>query len=112
MSMNPQRHQEALKGLYDKRVVGEDEAANRTAEFYAEYFAVNDLPAEFYLETVAQVFQEYTLAKGEMVLDGSGWTPRPSAAPRCSRWRASATTSAPSARRWRPTTCARASRPI
>ncbi|MCO5979285.1 polyhydroxyalkanoate depolymerase [Ideonella oryzae] len=70
MSMNPQRHQEALRGLYDKRVVGEDEAANRTAEFYAEYFAVNDLPAEFYLETVAQVFQEYTLAKGEMVLDG------------------------------------------
>jgi poly(3-hydroxybutyrate) depolymerase len=70
MSMNPERHRDALKGLYDKRVLGDDDGAARTAEFYAEYFAVNDLPAEFYLETVDQVFQQHSLARGEMVLAG------------------------------------------
>ena len=34
--------------------------------FYDEYFAVTDLPAEFYLETVEQVFQDYELAQGEL----------------------------------------------
>jgi poly(3-hydroxybutyrate) depolymerase len=70
MSMNPQRHAKAFADLYANRVAEEHAAADATALFYDEYFAVNDLPAEFYLETVAQVFQEYKLAKGEMVLNG------------------------------------------
>ena len=70
MSMNPDRHKKAFADLYAHRAAGNHASADATAEFYAEYFAVNDLPAEFYLETVAQVFQEYTLAKGEMVLNG------------------------------------------
>jgi len=35
-----------------------------------EYFAVNDLPAEFYLETVAEVFQNFALARGELMVSG------------------------------------------
>jgi polyhydroxyalkanoate depolymerase len=38
--------------------------------FYEEYMAVADLPAEFYLETVRLVFQEYALPKGELHLLG------------------------------------------
>jgi poly(3-hydroxybutyrate) depolymerase len=42
------------------------EAAEKHRRFYDEYFAVMDLPAEFYLETVREVFQEYALARGTM----------------------------------------------
>ncbi|OYX86977.1 MAG: poly(3-hydroxybutyrate) depolymerase, partial [Azorhizobium sp. 35-67-5] len=36
-----------------------------------EYFAVLDLAAEFYLETVQYVFQEYRLPKGELTYRGN-----------------------------------------
>ena len=42
----------------------------RPEEFYREYFAVLDLAAEFYLETVRQVFQEHRLARGELYWRG------------------------------------------
>jgi poly(3-hydroxybutyrate) depolymerase len=71
MSMNPERHKQAFVDLYKHRVAGEHAAAEATVNFYDEYFAVNDLPAEFYLETVDQVFQQYTLAKGELVVNGT-----------------------------------------
>ena len=70
MSMNLPRHQEAFQNLYRQLLDGEHEAAEATKRFYDEFFAVNDLPAEFYLETVAQVFQEYKLAKGELMVRG------------------------------------------
>ncbi len=70
MSMNPDRHRQAFVDLYRHRLNGDHGQADATADFYDEYFAVNDLPGEFYLETVAQVFQEYTLARGTMVLNG------------------------------------------
>ena len=38
--------------------------------FYDEYLAVNDLPAEFYLETVEKVFQTYDLARGALSYRG------------------------------------------
>ena len=41
-----------------------------TKDFYDEYFAVLDLTAEFYLETVQWVFQEARLAKGELTYRG------------------------------------------
>ena len=70
MSMNPERHAKAFAGLYEQLATGELEAAQRTSEFYEEYFAVNDLPAEFYLETVEQVFQRFALARGELEVHG------------------------------------------
>ena len=43
-----------------------------STDFYArdDYFAVLDLPAEFYLETVQIVFQEFRLARGELEFRG------------------------------------------
>jgi poly(3-hydroxybutyrate) depolymerase len=70
MSMNPDRHRHAFKELYRQLAEGEQESASATKRFYEEYFAVNDLPAEFYLETVAQVFQQFLLAKGELTVRG------------------------------------------
>jgi poly(3-hydroxybutyrate) depolymerase len=70
MSMNLERHHKAFADLYGHFAGDEHEPAERTCAFYDEYFAVNDLPAEFYLETVARVFQTFDLARGELVLDG------------------------------------------
>jgi len=70
MSMNLERHRHAFVELYRQLKDGEHESAAATQRFYEEYFAVNDLPAEFYLETVAQVFQQYRLAKGELTVRG------------------------------------------
>jgi poly(3-hydroxybutyrate) depolymerase len=70
ISMNAERHRKAFIDLYGHLLEGRTDEAAFTSAFYEEYFAVNDLPAEFYLETVEQVFQTYTLAKGEMKYRG------------------------------------------
>ncbi len=77
MSMNLERHQNAFKDLYRYLVEGELDKADTIRVFYDEYLAVNDLPAEFYLETVEKVFQTYDLARG--VLQYRGRTVDPAA---------------------------------
>jgi len=76
MSMNIERHVKAHKELYDNLVAGEAAKAAQTKAFYDEYFAVLDLAAEFYLETVKIVFQDYSLAKGELKFRGELVEPR------------------------------------
>lgn len=66
MSMNLDRHLNAFAQLYRDRVDGDQDKVEATRAFYEEYFAVADLPAEFYLETVQKVFQEYSLARGHL----------------------------------------------
>ncbi|MFN9773175.1 MAG: polyhydroxyalkanoate depolymerase, partial [Burkholderiales bacterium] len=39
-------------------------------EFYEEYFAMADLPAEFYLQTVERIFQKAMLATRELTFQG------------------------------------------
>jgi polyhydroxyalkanoate depolymerase len=63
MSMNYSRHLRAHLDLFEHIVKGNDAKAQATRDFYDEYFAVFDLPAEFYLETVNRVFQEHLLPK-------------------------------------------------
>ncbi len=70
MSMNIDRHRKAHMELYESLAKGELEKAQVTKDFYDEYFAVLDLSAEFYLETVQWVFQEARLAKGELTHRG------------------------------------------
>jgi poly(3-hydroxybutyrate) depolymerase len=66
MTMNIERHLKAHKELYDNLASGELEKAEITKAFYDEYFAVLDLTAEFYLETVRHIFQEYALPLGTL----------------------------------------------
>lgn len=64
MRMNMNRHVSAFRDLYNYLVSGDLEKAETIKAFYDEYFAVLDLPADFYLETVQTIFQEYHLARG------------------------------------------------
>jgi len=70
MSMNIERHVKAHKELYDNLANGELEKAAVTKAFYDEYFAVLDLTAEFYLETVRLIFQEHALPLGKLEWHG------------------------------------------
>ena len=70
MSMNKQRHADAFKAYYQHLVEGEFEQAEITRTFYEEYLAVADLSADFYLETVQKVFQDYALPRGELMFRG------------------------------------------
>ncbi|WP_024276785.1 polyhydroxyalkanoate depolymerase [Xanthobacter sp. 126] len=70
VSMNYSRHVKAHLDLYNALSEGDEEKAESTKAFYDEYFAVLDLAAEFYLETVRYVFQEYRLPKGELTYRG------------------------------------------
>ena len=70
MAMNLERHIRAF-GRQFENIVDEDEkgvAAHRA--FYDEYFAVMDLPASFYLQTVNRIFQKHELARGVLVSRG------------------------------------------
>jgi poly(3-hydroxybutyrate) depolymerase len=70
MSMNVERHVKAHKELYENLANGELEKAAVTKAFYDEYFAVLDLTAEFYLETVRLIFQDYALPLGKLEWHG------------------------------------------
>ena len=66
MSMNIDRHVKAHRELYENLANGEAEKAAIIKAFYDEYFAVLDLTAEFYLETVRLIFQEHALPRGRL----------------------------------------------
>ena len=70
MGMNLERHVKSFKGLYQDLLDGDLEKANTTRAFYEEYFAVLDLTAEFYLETIRDIFQEYALPLGTLTWHG------------------------------------------
>jgi poly(3-hydroxybutyrate) depolymerase len=76
MSMNLDRHLKAHRALFQHLVNGETEKAKATKDFYDEYFAVLDLTAEFFLETVRLVFQEHALALGTLTWRGNKVEPR------------------------------------
>lgn len=64
VTMNLSRHVRAHMDLFGHILKGEIAKADANRKFYDEYFSVADLPAEFYLETVAKVFQEQHLPRG------------------------------------------------
>ena len=66
MSMNAERHSKSFIDLFHHRVAGDIEKADAIRDFYKEYFAIMDMSADFYLETVDQVFQRYLLPLGKM----------------------------------------------
>ena len=70
MSMNIGRHVQAHKDLFQHLVQGDGDSVQKHREFYDEYLAVMDLPAEYYLQTLDTVFVNYALPKGEMTHRG------------------------------------------
>jgi len=67
MMMNLNRHVDAHVDMYSHLAAGRTAEAENAKAFYDEYFAVLDLTAEFYLETVSRVFQDHLLPKGQLV---------------------------------------------
>jgi poly(3-hydroxybutyrate) depolymerase len=64
IAMNPDRH---LKSHYDyflDLVRGDGDSAEFHRDFYDEYNAVLDMPAEYYLDTIKTVFQDFALVNG------------------------------------------------
>jgi len=70
MSMNADRHSQAFIDMFNHLHAREPEKARSIMDFYEEYLAVADLPAEFYLETVQKVFQEFALPLGKLDFRG------------------------------------------
>ena len=70
ISMNGERHAEQFRKYFGHVTAGEQAEAKAIRDFYAEYMAVSDLAADFYLETVRLVFQEYALPLGKLTLRG------------------------------------------
>jgi poly(3-hydroxybutyrate) depolymerase len=65
MSMNFERHADAHKKLFKDITIGDGEAAQSHRDFYDEYLAVADLPAEYYLQTIEEVFHKHSLPDGQ-----------------------------------------------
>ena len=70
MSMNAERHMKSFVDMYKARVAGESAKADQIRTFYEEYFAIMDLDADFYLQTVETVFQTCALPRGELTFQG------------------------------------------
>jgi len=70
IAMNPDRH---LKSHYDyflDLVRGDGDNADSHRAFYDEYNAVLDMPAEYYLDTIKVVFQDFALVNGTWEIEG------------------------------------------
>ncbi|BBC71201.1 esterase [Altererythrobacter sp. B11] len=65
ISMNLQNHMMSHFEMFKHLTMGDQESADATKKFYDEYLSVCDMTAEFYLETIDQVFQRHTLPRGE-----------------------------------------------
>src|SRR5438132_9172166 len=67
VSMNLERHIKQHIDLAHHLAKGEKEKAEIIKSFYDEYFAVMDLPAEFYIETVREGVQAHLLRRGKLL---------------------------------------------
>jgi len=75
ISMNPDRHVEAHRRMFDHLVRGDEDSAAAHRRFYDEYLAVMDVPASYYLQTVETFFQKHDLAEGRMMVRGERVVP-------------------------------------
>jgi len=67
MTMNLGDHLMSHFEMFKHLVDGDEESADATKSFYEEYRSVCDMTAEFYLQTVSEVFQKHSLPKRELM---------------------------------------------
>lgn len=70
VSMNPEKHAQSHHDLFHHTYAGQHDKADKIKTFYDDYFAVCDLPAKFYLDTVDRVFIRQDLPDGNLKHDG------------------------------------------
>ena len=76
MSMNLGNHMMSHWEMFKHLVIGDDDSADATKDFYDEYRSVCDMTAEFYLQTIDVVFQRHALPEGEMLHRGAKIDPK------------------------------------
>jgi poly(3-hydroxybutyrate) depolymerase len=64
VAMNPDRHLKSHYDYFKDLIKGDNSLAESHRQFYDEYNAVLDMDADYYLETISTVFQEFKLVKG------------------------------------------------
>ncbi|MDE2369462.1 MAG: polyhydroxyalkanoate depolymerase [Burkholderiales bacterium] len=70
VAMNPDRHMSSHYDYFKDLIRGDDDSAESHRQFYDEYNAVLDMPAEYYLETIKVVFQDFALCNGNWMVNG------------------------------------------
>jgi poly(3-hydroxybutyrate) depolymerase len=76
VAMNPDRHATSHYDYFQDLIKGDDESAESHRQFYDEYNAVLDMPAEYYLDTIKTVFQDFALVNGTWVVKGEPVRPQ------------------------------------
>jgi poly(3-hydroxybutyrate) depolymerase len=76
VAMNPDRHLSSHYDYFLDLVRGDLDSAESHRDFYDEYNAVLDMPAEYYLDTIRTVFQDFALVNGSWEVDGSPVRPQ------------------------------------
>ena len=76
VAMNPDRHLTSHYDYFLDLVRGDGDSADSHREFYDEYNAVLDMPAEYYLDTIKVVFQDFALVNGTWEIDGKPVRPQ------------------------------------
>ncbi|MBL0945295.1 MAG: polyhydroxyalkanoate depolymerase [Hydrogenophaga sp.] len=64
VAMNPDRHAKSHYDYFQDLVKGDNDSVEAHRKFYDEYNAVLDMDADYYLETIRTVFQEFQLVHG------------------------------------------------
>ena len=64
VAMNPDKHMKSHYDYFKDLIKGDDTSTEAHRKFYDEYNAVLDMDADYYLETIKVVFQEFALVHG------------------------------------------------
>jgi poly(3-hydroxybutyrate) depolymerase len=64
VAMNPQNHRNSHFDYFNDLIKGDNSSVESHRKFYDEYNAVLDMDADYYLETIATVFQDFKLVNG------------------------------------------------
>ncbi len=70
VAMNPDRHVTSHYDYFLDLVRGDQDSIEGHRQFYDEYNAVLDMPAEYYLDTIKTVFQDFALVNGTWQVEG------------------------------------------
>jgi poly(3-hydroxybutyrate) depolymerase len=70
VAMNPDRHATSHYDYFKDLIKGDDASAEAHRKFYDEYNAVLDMDADYYLETIQTVFQDFKLVNGTWDVKG------------------------------------------
>ena len=70
VAMNPDRHLTSHYDYFLDLIRGDEGSADSHRQFYDEYNAVLDMPAEYYLDTIKTVFQDFALVNGTWEVKG------------------------------------------